>query len=130
MVTTRYPNQSIQTQSTDRDGDGTVDYKRFYDTKGRTIRMERDLDDDGTVDELELWIYDDANRVMRHTRDTDMDGNPESKSELRYDAEGRDGFGAMRGQDGENEGVDQRLDRAGQTSRKGNEKQAFDRVSE
>ena len=90
VITTRYPNQSIETQSTDRDGDGTVDYKRYYDTKGRTVRLDRDLNDDGAIDEREVWIYDDVNRVMRFTRDSDMDGNPESKSELRYDAEGRD----------------------------------------
>jgi hypothetical protein len=83
----------------DRDGDGKVDYRVYYDERGGVAREEMDFDYDGTMDtfyfyqagvlqrqeidsnrdgKVDLWVYLlDGSYVKRYERDTDGDGKPD-----------------------------------------------------
>jgi hypothetical protein len=83
----------------DRDGDGKVDYRVYYDEKGAAVREEMDFDYDGAMDtfyfyqagvlqrqeidsnkdgRVDLWVYLlDGSYVKRYERDTDGDGKPD-----------------------------------------------------
>jgi hypothetical protein len=83
----------------DRNGDGKVDYRVYYDGNGKVSREELDFDFDGTMDtfyyyaggvlqrqeidtngdgKIDLWVYLlDGTYVQRYERDTDGDGKPD-----------------------------------------------------
>jgi hypothetical protein len=83
----------------DRNGDGKVDYRVYYDRSGRVSREELDFDFDGTMDtfyyyaggvlqrqeidtngdgKIDLWVYVvDGQYIQRYERDTNGDGKPD-----------------------------------------------------
>jgi hypothetical protein len=90
---------------TDEDADGVVDNRTTYtyalDCQGQTpaetfpvpdrcaLLTQEDLDDDGTIDNLERSTFDDEGRVLTAERDEGNDGDFTLTYEAEYDAEGR-----------------------------------------
>ena len=90
------PNGSVEL---DRDGDGHVDYRVYYDAKGRVAREELDFNFDGKMDtfyyykdgvlqreeldtrfngKIDISVYLlDGTYVQRYERDLDGDGKPD-----------------------------------------------------
>ena len=60
----------------DDDGDGIIDRRVYRNADGRWARVERDLDDDGTIDRITHYAFDDGGtqRVTRREVDLDDDG--------------------------------------------------------
>ena len=73
----------------DDDGDGNIDRRVHLNADGRWTRVERDLDDDGTINRITHYAFDDGGRrrVTRRDFDRDDDGNIDRRVHL--NAEGR-----------------------------------------
>ena len=73
----------------DDDGDGIIDRRVHLNADGRWTRVERDLDDDGTINRITHYAFDDGGRrrVTRRDFDRDDDGNIDRRVHL--NAEGR-----------------------------------------
>ena len=83
----------------DRNGDGLIDYRVYYDAKGKVAREELDFNFDGKMDTfyyykdgvmqreeldthfngmIDIWVYLlDGTYVQRYERDMDGDGKPD-----------------------------------------------------
>ncbi|HTP57496.1 MAG TPA: hypothetical protein VMM82_01175 [Spirochaetia bacterium] len=90
------PNGSVEL---DRNGDGVVDYRVYYDARGKVAREELDFNFDGKMDtfyyykdgvlqreeldtrfngQIDIWVYLlEGTYVQRYERDLDGDGKPD-----------------------------------------------------
>jgi len=64
----------IDSSLADLDGDGSLDGNMIYDTQERMVRLERDRNNDGELDYIDIFI-DLLHPPIEQRRDNDFDGN-------------------------------------------------------